>query len=154
MVEEQGSSTEGFGGPYVGVAIFCEKILKEADGVMSLIRVVDRITFSVPTEGAAPAAYPLVAVVMFKSGDARGTYTVALRSTGPSGQPLGTIEAPVLFEGADRGVTVALQFAFQPAEEGLHWFDVLVGDHQFTRIPLRAVYRRVSVTGVGPASGA
>ena len=30
-------------GPYVQVAAFCERVLRESDGVMSLVRVVDRI---------------------------------------------------------------------------------------------------------------
>lgn len=154
MAEAPRTAQDHFGGPYVGIAVFCEKLLKEADGVASLIRVVDRITFGIPTPGAAPTAYPLVAVLMFKAGDARGTFAVALRSIGPSGQQLGTIETPVLFEGEDRGVTVALQFAFQPAEEGLHWFDVMVEGQRVTRIPLRAVYRRLSVTGAEPVTGA
>lgn len=148
------SQPEAFGGPYVGIAVFCEKILREADGVMSLIRIVDRITFQVPTPGTAPAAYPLVAVIMLKAGDAHGTYSIVLQTTGPSGQTLGTIEAPALFEGNDRGVAVALQFAFQPAEEGLHWFDVMVEGQRLTRIPLRAIYQRLSVTGAGQGPAA
>lgn len=146
MAEERSSSKDTFGVPYVGIAVFCEKVLKEGDGVMSLIRVVDRVTFAVAA-GPTPQAYPLFAVVMLKSGDAQGTQAVGLRSIGPSGQQLGTFEAPALFEGNDRGVSVVVQFPFQPAEEGLHWFDVLVDGQQFTRMPLRAVYQRLSVTG-------
>lgn len=149
MTEER----DAFSGPHVGIAVFCEKVLKEGDGVMSLIRVVDRVTFTVAA-GATPQAYPLFVVIMFKSGDAQGTHPIALRSVGPSGQPLGTFEMPALFEGRDRGVSVVIQFAFQPAEEGLHWFDVLVDGQPFTRIPLRAIYQTISVTGAGPAPGA
>ena len=29
-------------GPYIQVAAFCERVLQEADGVVSLIRIVDR----------------------------------------------------------------------------------------------------------------
>jgi hypothetical protein len=34
------------GGPYIGAAFLCEKILQEKDGVLSAIRIVDRITHS------------------------------------------------------------------------------------------------------------
>lgn len=152
MAQER-SGAERFGGPYVGIAVFCEKVLKEPDGVMSLIRIVDRVTFAVAA-GATPQAYALFAVIMLKSGDLRGTHPLALRSIGPSGQQLGTFEAPALFEGEDRGVAVVVQFPFQPAEEGLHWFEIVVDGQQFTRIPLRAIYQRISVTGAGPAPGA
>jgi hypothetical protein len=33
-------------GPHVGIAVLCEKVLQEGDGVLSLIRVVDRIIHS------------------------------------------------------------------------------------------------------------
>ncbi|MBA3884573.1 MAG: hypothetical protein H0X67_02435 [Acidobacteria bacterium] len=134
-------------GPFVGVAVFCEKVLREADGVLTLVRVVDRITFQIQASTPEPPAYPLYAVVMLKAGDARGTFDVSIRSEGPSGQDLGTVKAPLLFEGFDRGVNLILQLPFQPAEEGLHWFEVAVDQQVLTRIPLRAVYQRISITG-------
>ena len=153
MAEERSGNREGFSGPYVGIAVFCEKVLNESGGVMSLIRIVDRVTFAV-ADGSTPQAFPLFAVMMFKSGDAQGTHPIALRSIGPSGQQLGTFEAPSLFEGNDRGVSIVVQFPFQPVEEGLHWFEVLIDGQPFTRILLRAIFQRASVTGAGPAPGA
>ena len=140
-------------GPHLAMAVFCEKVLKENDGVMSFIRIVDRITFAMPSASATPPALPLFVVLMFKAGDAKGTFSISLRAIGPSGQQIGTIEMPVLFEGEDRGANVVLQLSFQPVEEGLHWFDVLVDGQRVTRIPLRALYQTISVTGAGPASG-
>ncbi|MGH9740926.1 MAG: hypothetical protein ACRD51_01105, partial [Candidatus Acidiferrum sp.] len=32
------------GGPYLQMACFCEKVLNEKDGVLSIIRVIDRLT--------------------------------------------------------------------------------------------------------------
>src|SRR5258707_12307085 len=45
-------------GPYLSYAVVCEKMLREADNVVSLIRIIDRVT--VLTTVSNPA--PLVAV--------------------------------------------------------------------------------------------
>ncbi len=34
------------GGPYLQAAFFCERLLEEADGVLSAIRIVDTVTIS------------------------------------------------------------------------------------------------------------
>ena len=39
-------------GPYLVAALFCEKVLSEKDGVISTMRIVDRITITV--SGEAP----------------------------------------------------------------------------------------------------
>jgi hypothetical protein len=59
--------------------VLCEKVLREADGVLSLIRIIDRLNIAVagaetPTDmPATPVS--LVLVLGFKSGFARGAYT-------------------------------------------------------------------------------
>ena len=46
-------------GPYVCMALLCEKVLNEQDGVLSVIRVIDRITVSRRARGAhAPVCQP------------------------------------------------------------------------------------------------
>ena len=47
MTEDQ-----DLGGPYLHAAHFCEKLLTEKDGVLSAIRIIDRIT--VTASGATP----------------------------------------------------------------------------------------------------
>lgn len=149
--EENQPALPGFssGGPYLHMAILCEKVLREGDGVLSLIRVVDRIMVSVP--GDAPADMPstlvnLALVVGFKSGLARGPYTVRVRTISPSRQVLSTLEMPILFEGEDRGVQLSLGLAFQAHEEGLYWFEIYLHESLFTKVPLRVVYQRLSVS--------
>lgn len=63
-------TTEGEGpfhwGPYIQVATFCERVLREADGVISLIRVVDQVNHVVRGSGAPvempEVRYPLTLV--------------------------------------------------------------------------------------------
>ena len=49
----------GVGGPYLSVAVLCEKVLREADGVSSIIRIVDRITVSAKGKEAPPDMPPV-----------------------------------------------------------------------------------------------
>lgn len=132
-------------GPYLAIAVLCERIMQEADGVISLIRVVDRITHTVtdpdPPESMPPTVFQLTAVIAMRSGAARGRYTVTLRTENPSGVQLPSLEMPVHFEGEERGANLAVNVALQADQEGLYWIDVLFEEDLMTRIPLRVIYR-------------
>lgn len=127
------------------MAVLCEKVLSEQDGVLSIIRVIDRMTIAttgpdVPEE-MPPTQLALNAVVSFKSGTARGRYTIKLRPEDPSGMQLPALEMPVHFEGADRGANMIVTFNFRAEHEGLYWIDVLFQDEVITRMPLRVIYQ-------------
>ena len=38
------------GGPYLSAAVFCDKIMKGDDGAMSLIRLIDQMTLTIPAD--------------------------------------------------------------------------------------------------------
>jgi len=127
------------------MATFCDRVLQEADGTLSLIRVFDRYTITA-TGGASPAELPasriaLTLVVALKAGDARGRYTLRVRPEQPSGLRGEAQLFDVTFEGPERGVQLIVNLTIE-AVEGLHWFDVLLDDTELTRIPLRILYQR------------
>jgi hypothetical protein len=133
------------GGPYLLMAVFCEKVLQEADGVISVIRIVDRINIA-PSGRGAPAQMPTIplqlpALLSFKSGFVRSKCQVHLRAESPSGKETNVASLPVFFEGDDRGVNLILNLVFQAEEEGLYWFSVSIEDDVVTRIPLRILYQ-------------
>lgn len=142
-------------GPYLQAAFFCEKVLSETDGVLSLIRVVDRVTQSVASPTAPdvmePFYYPLTGVIMLKSGPARGTFQVRVDVEPPSGLRKTGPSFTVLLEGEDRGANLILNMNVQFAEQGLYWFDVYFDDTLITRMPFRVVYART--TGFAPPVG-
>ena len=143
MTEQPESTRDLPMGPHVQIAALCETVLLEPTGVLSLIRIVDRITISA-TPGAS-ASMPLTqinlkAVIALKSDTARGRAMVGLRPQKPSGIYLEGIVSPVLFEGEDRGSNIITDLRMEIDEEGLYWFDVLVDDRVVTRMPLRIVY--------------
>jgi hypothetical protein len=136
-------------GPYLAAAVLCERVLQEINGTLSAIRIVDRFMATVqgPT---APEAMPLVqvnltALIIFKSGDAKGSYQVKLQAVSPSGFRTGEMSVPILLEGDERGAHVIFEIKFQTQEPGLYWFDVSLNEDLVTRIPLRVLYQRVLV---------
>jgi len=95
-------------GPYLIAAVICEKVLQEKDETVSLIRIIDRVTLTVPAslfpETLPPLNLNLNAFISLKSGSAKGRHTIKWRVETPSGIKLPEQLIPVLFEGDDRGV--------------------------------------------------
>lgn len=136
------------GGPYLSTAVLCEKVLAEKDGVVSLIRIIDRLIVTAsgpePPEKMPPMSFTTTAFLSFKSGFAKGSNTVKLLLRDPSSNQVGPETLlPVFLEGDERGTNTTLNVTLQLKEEGLYWFDVLLGDRLVTRIPLRVVYQRL-----------
>lgn len=135
------------GGPYLQAAFFCEKVLREIDGVTSFIRVVDRWTVTGPSETMPPTLIQNTLVVQMKSGIHRGSSQLVITPTSPSGQMMPALTMSVLFEGDDdRGIALIAPMAFPAQEPGLYWFELTVDGRSFTQLPLRIVYLRVAAT--------
>ena len=130
-------------GPYLAAALICERVLQEQDGVVSAVRIIDRVAFIAEPDGTPiQPVQPIVFLIQLKSGSARGRYALTLRMEKPSGEEVPLIDgAPVFLEGEDRGVNVILNAGFEPDQEGLYWFDLLFEGERVTRIPLRAIYQ-------------
>lgn len=134
-------------GPYVQVAAFCERVLTEANGVLSLVRVVDVITHAEHRPDAPKEMpevhYPLTLVLMLKSGRARGRHEITIKPELPSGEFLSAFTLTVQLEGEGRGVNLASQIDIPYRLEGLYWFNVYFNEVLLTRIPLEVRYSRL-----------
>ncbi len=136
------------GGPYLSAALICERVLAEQDGVASVIRIVDRVFFVIDEDGnPISPQYAFHLFITLKSGAARGSFTLAVQMEKPSTETVPLLEAPVLFEGEERGVNIVYGVAFEPDGAGLYWFDVLFENERITRIPLRVVYQSQPTVG-------
>ena len=134
------------GGPYLHTAVFCDRVLREVDGIVSLIRIVDRWTVAGPAEQMATTLIQTNLAVLMKSGTYRGAAKVQITPTGPSGQEMASVQFPVNFEGADdRGVAIALPIAFPVQEPGVYWFDIQISGQSLTKIPLRVLYQQIAM---------
>ncbi len=137
-------------GPFLNVAVLCERVLREQDGVLSLVRIVDRWIRTAAGPGASEAELPPVRVngqivLLFKAGEAQGHMDVTISLEAPSGLIVGpTQRLSVLFEGQDRGAAVVADVGLDLQEAGLYWFRIKLDDLPLTSIPLRIVDQRLS----------
>lgn len=91
-------------------AAFCDQALREADGAVSLVRVVDVITHTergpnAPVE-MPEFRCPLEMVLIFKSGTVRGRHEVTITPELPSGETLQPMVMEVRLEGEGRGAVI------------------------------------------------
>ncbi len=131
----------------MAAALFCEKVLREVDGVLSVIRIVDRWTVTGPTEQMPVSVIQTNLVLIAKSGMHRGSSNISVSPVSPSGVKMPALSFPVLFEGDDdRGIGIAAAMGFPAQEPGVYWFEVSIDEQLITRIPLRVIYHRAGPT--------
>lgn len=133
-------------GPYLQYAVLCERVLREADGVLSLIRIVDRVTVTVLPPGSVPSEVvlppPLVGLTLaigLKSGDYSGAVPVRVQLEAPSPLNWPDFETSAELGGQEEGAAVVLPMQFPVQDEGVYWFAVEVDGEVVTRVPLRIV---------------
>ena len=132
--------------PYVQTAVFCEQILDQTEGVVSAIRIFDRLNLlsqPEPPPGTPPGAQPVVMVkilLMLKSGPVRGRRTIRIVYEAPKGQSDELHRGPAEFQGKENGVVIHGPVAIPMHGEGLYWCNIFVDDVQITRMPLRVAY--------------
>lgn len=154
-------------GPHIAIAAVCERVLIEQDGVMSIIRVVDRLTQTAtgvePPEQMPPFLVKesdLRMVIALKSDKARGRCTIKVVLEDPSGQRVPVGQSDVTLQPGIGGTNLNIGMNLAIQHEGVHWFDVLLGgpreqkDQLMTRVPLDVVYARQHVPGSPPEKSA
>jgi len=143
-------------GPYLTLASFCEQVIEDKSGVLSLIRIVDRmyIITQGPTapEQMPPATLNWFLVLSLKSGEARGTLPVKIEPELPSGIRLYPISMSAHFEGGSRGINIVAKLDFKLEMPGIYWFRVYVDDRFFTQIPIEVIYSRTVTAPPPPRS--
>lgn len=145
------------GGPYLQAAFFCDRALREVDGVASFIRVVDRWNiFGLTPTMSAPSIIQTTLVVLLRSGMVRGSGQLTITPITPTDARMPPIIAPVLFEGDDeRGIGISQPIGFPVTEPGLYWFEVSIrlpsGEAQvLTFIPMRVAYLQQAMAPMPP----
>jgi len=129
------------------MAVICERVLREQDGVLSVIRVIDRVTHTIVgtqlPEPLPAVSYTLWLALAFKSGNARGRQTLKIVQEQPSGLRSDLFEHSLMFEGEERGANFLAQVQAKFEQEGVYWFDVFLNDQFMTRMPFRLSYNLV-----------
>lgn len=138
-------------GPHLHMAVLCEKVLTEGDGVLSIIRVIDQLTQTAvgpdPPEQMPPfLADNLTMVITIKADQARGRYGIKIRPEAPGGIQLPEIEQPITISAGPGGVNLVMPMVLPVSGEGVYWFDVFLTapgpqeDRLLTRVPLEIQY--------------
>jgi hypothetical protein len=133
-------------GPYLKAAAICSDVIEGKDGVLSLIRIVDRAIISAAGPGA-PEEMPalpqsLKLVLMLTSGRARGTQPAKVLLENPPGIIEDIWGGTLFFEGEDRGVNCIIEMQVAFPIQGLYWFHVMLADSLLTKLPYRLIYDR------------
>jgi hypothetical protein len=133
----------------VKAAALCENVIEDKEGVLSLIRIVDRVVHTAagsnaPLEMPPIRDYGITVVLMLVSGEARGSHNVTLALQQPSGLTQSLWSTSVLFEGEERGANLIVKLRLTLEYQGLYWVNVAIDDELATRIALRVVYTRSS----------
>ena len=139
-------------GPYLKMACFCEGVLRETDGVVSMIRVIDRLIHTESKPDAPPemplVTYKMKLVIMLIPGKALGRHELKVERELPSGIRDKPIALTVQMEGGNRGANMVMDTEMTFPLEGLYWFNVYLDDVLLTRMPFQALYQRISIPGV------
>jgi len=143
------------GGPYLQIACFCEKVIEDKRGVLSIIGIIDTMTAETASPEAPgempPVTRQLHLVLALKSGTARGRYQIKITPELPSGLCLDPVILTAHMEGAERGTNIIANMPFTFNLEGLYWFIIHLNDAVLTKIPFRVKYSR-SIVGRPPQS--
>ncbi len=138
------------GGPYIKAAVFVSQVIEGKDNVLSLIRVIDRLTTSAsgpePPNDMPEATFTMNAVIMLVAGKARGRHQVRFVREDPNGERRDIWSGGVPLEGENKGHNINLALSESFALEGTYWYDVFIEDVLMTRMPFQVIYRPMSVS--------
>ena len=133
---------EGF---HISLAVICEQVLREDDGVLSLIRLVDQIRAA----PGKPAGIQLALVLglCFPQKD-HGKIALNVEFVSPSGEVIHTRKVDVVYSGKEVGAgVVKINLVLSLQDRGLYWFNVSGPDGEVVvRVPLRVSDQAVKAT--------
>jgi len=142
-------------GPFVNVAIFCERAILDNEGVLTLVRLTDQITIrssgpQAPEELPAGTVVQTTLVIVLKPGEARGNQGLRIDIEEPTGQVRPGPEMSVPFAGGpSQGANIVLPMVLQVESAGLYWANVYIAGRVVTRVPLQITYQYLRAPGQG-----
>lgn len=146
MPPEPDLSTNFELGPYLLAALICERVLEEKDGVLSAIRIVDRVVRSAygpePPAYMEPFEYDLSFLFVLKTGENPGNFRLTVEPIKPvTNERLPPIQSTLILEPpGDRGMNFVARAKVMLDLPGIWWFDVGLNGKRITRIPFNVIY--------------
>lgn len=124
-------------GPFVAMAVFCQRVDLQPDGSADVIGIVDGVALTPQNpEDAPPLVLSVRMVLALRSGDVRGARTVGIRGTYPSGAEGVHAHRVVQFTDQRPAVTLNVPLELELPETGVYLFDISSDDHLLTVMTL------------------
>jgi hypothetical protein len=126
-------------GPFVGLAVLCQRVDRQPDGSTDLIGIVDGFSLDSPfLDKSQEVTMRLNAVISLRAGDLRGSHTLAVRGRYPAGLDGPMVSRLVEFTDDLPVATLLIPVEIELEHVGTYWFDVLFDQRTITRIPFVA----------------
>ncbi len=124
-------------GPFVAMAIFCQRVDLQPDGSADVIGIVDGVAITPQhVEDAPPLVLNVRAVIALRAGEVRGTRTIGIRGTYPSGAEGLHAHRVVQFTEQRPAVTLNVPLELELPETGVYRFDITADDQMLTLLTL------------------
>src|SRR3972149_3620183 len=93
-------------GPFIQAACFCEMVIEDTTGVLSLIRIIDTLTHTAmgqePPKDLHPFTHNLKLVLMLKAGKARGRFSLKIYPELPTGETKNPADVTIHLDGEEK----------------------------------------------------
>ena len=130
--------------PRLKVGALCERVLEERDGVISIIRLIDRliITFQgkdVPKE-LPPGLSEVTAVMCWVSG--LGDYEAKVKVKTPDNEIIESGTLPFRLDSLESVHNQIVKMTIPIRVPGHYWFEFILNEEVRGRVPLHVIYQR------------
>lgn len=124
-------------GPFVAMAVFCQRVDLQSDGSADVIGIVDGVALTPQLPDDAPPLVLSVRLVLsLRAGETRGARTIGIRGTYPSGAEGLHAHRVVHFTDERPAVTLNVPVELELPETGVYRFDISSDDTLLTVMTL------------------
>jgi hypothetical protein len=139
-------------GPFLTAALFCEDLSHDDEGVLTIHRVVESLTFEIPADAPAdslspeiPFTHQLGFYLVFKTDRGDGKHHVKLVCEHPDKTESVVFDAPLVAQPMHNGCSLALQLNMEFHRAGIRWYRVELDGKPVTKVPLLVFFERKAV---------
>lgn len=112
-------------GPFVAMAVFCQRVDMQPDGSADVIGIVDGVALTPQhPDDAPPLVLSVRAVLALRAGDVRGARSIGIRGIYPSGEEGLHASRVVHFTDERPAVTLNVPLEMELPETGVYRFDI------------------------------
>ncbi|MBI1901003.1 MAG: hypothetical protein HYS13_07820 [Planctomycetia bacterium] len=144
MAKRRKTKPQRIGGPFLTMAVLCERVLTDKDEVVSLIRIVNKFTIRGPWPSMPPGAVESTMAIGFRRGDAPAKHYVRIACYDPGGKHLTEVTKDFKFPKPepDAGQNLFVNLRLAVEKTGRYWFHVMLDGKLVTKMSMQVVYQQ------------